>query len=411
MGLKAGRRRRPTAAFSDSHGGVAVIFAMAVPVLAVLICGAIDLASVNTDRTLAQDVVDSAALTAAKQLGIGDPKSIGPRAEAFIKSELAPLDSRFTYTVKTDPANDDKSVTVTVEGRRASFFVNLLPPGGWKVHAEATASRMGQVPLCVLNTGSGGADKLDMQDSAQITAVSCLVHGNGDLGVGSAAWLRAAMVQASGLATGRISPSPQQGAPAIDDPFKSLDLKAPGSLCLPVDVLLNIGLNTLPAGVHCANYMARTGTTLKLLPGEHYFKGQLTLKDDSVLQGTNVVLVFDDKSDFHFQDSSKVDLTGRTSGKLAGFVMATTRKNTSNFEISSSNARRLLGTIYVPAATLEVSGSSNSVADQSAWTVVVAKQLKLKGGANLVINANYAGSSVPAPTGVGPSTNSVALTK
>ena len=41
------------------------------------------------------------------------------------------------------------------------------------------------------------------------------------------------------------------------------------------------------------------------------------------------------------------------------------------------------------------------MADQSAWTVVVAKGLQLQGSPNLVINANYAGSNVPVPAGAG----------
>jgi hypothetical protein len=53
------------------------------------------------------------------------------------------------------------------------------------------------------------------------------------------------------------------------------------------------------------------------------------------------------------------------------------------------------------------------VADQSAWTVVVAKSLQLTGSPNLVINANYSGSSVPVPGGVGSNyvSGKVTLTK
>ena len=55
----------------------------------------------------------------------------------------------------------------------------------------------------------------------------------------------------------------------------------------------------------------------------------------------------------------------------------------------------------MPSATLNVTGASDNVADQSAWTVVVAKALQLQGSPNLVINANYANSTVPVPAGAG----------
>ncbi|MFI4933999.1 MAG: hypothetical protein ACHP7N_05240 [Caulobacterales bacterium] len=56
---------------------------------------------------------------------------------------------------------------------------------------------------------------------------------------------------------------------------------------------------------------------------------------------------------------------------------------------------------YVPSATLQVTGAGNRVADQSAWTVVIAQAITLSGSPNLVINANYAASNVPVPAGVG----------
>ena len=44
----------------------------------------------------------------------------------------------------------------------------------------------------------------------------------------------------------------------------------------------------------------------------------------------------------------------------------------------------------------------DEVARDSAWTVIVARMLQLKGSPSLIINANYAASDVPVPDGVGP---------
>jgi hypothetical protein len=141
---------------------------------------------------------------------------------------------------------------------------------------------------------------------------------------------------------------------------------------------------------------------LELAPGEHYFaKGQLQLQGDATLTGSDVALIFDKQSHFDFTQQATVNLSGRTSGPYAGFVVATTRRNTGTFNISATSAEKLEGTIYIPAATLQVQGVSNKVAQQSAWTVVVAQSIQLNGSANLVINSNYATSSVPVPDGVG----------
>ena len=153
---------------------------------------------------------------------------------------------------------------------------------------------------------------------------------------------------------------------------------------------------------------------MQLLPGTHYFKGgTLTIQGNAVLEGSNVTLIFDNDATFNFTDTSSIDLTGSQSGTYAGFVILTTRANTNAFTISSNNARRLEGAVYIPSATLDVTGTSNNVADQSAWTVVVAKSLQLTGSPNLVINANYSSSTVPVPAGVGSNyvSGKVTLTK
>ncbi len=78
------------------------------------------------------------------------------------------------------------------------------------------------------------------------------------------------------------------------------------------------------------------------------------------------------------------------------------------YRIISDNARTMLGTIYLPAGRLIVD-SSRPVADQSAYTVIVARQINLYEGPNLTLNANYGATSVPVPDGVGPRSGMAAL--
>ena len=168
---------------------------------------------------------------------------------------------------------------------------------------------------------------------------------------------------------------------------------------------------TLLPGNHCGGYEVGTGFVLTLAPGEHYFlNGHLRITGAGMLQGDDVVAIFDNQSHLDADEDGVISLRGRRSGPFAGFVMVATRSNVSPFSISSTSARELLGTVYIPAATLRVSGT-NTVADQSAWTVIVAKSLIVDGAANLVINSNYAGSTVPVPGGVGPNGGGARLTR
>ncbi|MGA9659610.1 MAG: hypothetical protein WBQ60_10980 [Asticcacaulis sp.] len=71
------------------------------------------------------------------------------------------------------------------------------------------------------------------------------------------------------------------------------------------------------------------------------------------------------------------------------------------FTIASGNVSQLLGTIYIPEANLVID-TPGQVAQDSAWSVIVAKRLTLRKNPVLVINNNYVGSGVPVPEGVGP---------
>ena len=51
-------------------------------------------------------------------------------------------------------------------------------------------------------------------------------------------------------------------------------------------------------------------------------------------------------------------------------------------------------------------GSNKPVADQSAYTVVAARQIRVDAGPNLVLNSNYGATDIPVPTGVGPTGDS-----
>ena len=381
-----------------------MVAAMGFPAVALLVAGAVDLMSVSSDRQAMQAAADATALNLAGQLSMSTAAGLQARAQQLVDAQVPELVGRLTYTVTATADNQAHNITVVVDGMRQSFFMNLLPPGGWHLRVKTSAQSMGQVPLCILSAGTSAVDRITMIGGAKLTANGCLVQSDSEIAVTGGAALAAATVQSVGVAAGTISPAPQVGSASVADPFASMNI-APPSACTAADQDLQSGVTTLSAGVHCGNITVEKTATLQLGPGDHYFlKGKLEMKDTANLIGTDVVMIFDSKSDLKFGDQSVIRLDGRKTGPYAGFVIATTNANTGIFEISSDHARELLGTIYVPSEQLLVTGTGNNVADQAAWTVIVAKSIAMSGTPNLVINSNYAGSSVPVPQGVGPST-------
>jgi hypothetical protein len=83
-------------------------------------------------------------------------------------------------------------------------------------------------------------------------------------------------------------------------------------------------------------------------------------------------------------------------------VMASVWSGQPVLTLPGSNVERLLGVVYLRTGFLQVSGEGVA-AEDSAWTVIVARRVISTGQAKIRINADYESSDVPVPKGVGPS--------
>ncbi|MGY2050380.1 TadE/TadG family type IV pilus assembly protein [Methylobacterium sp. JK268] len=386
-----------------SDASVITIFSVALPVLAMGSIGTFEIAEVLNTKSKLQTIVDTAALNGAGELGVDLSTTTADRAQAFADRLADPLRLRWSVTSSATLDTAARSVTVHQDAHRGSFFGSLLPPGGWNLSATATGIRTAGTPLCVLGIQSGGSQVVSLSGSGVLSAAGCLVQSNGDLVAASGTSVSAGAARTVGAASGSISPAPVTQAPSIADPFAAMSIAVP-TQC---DVALTSSTVYLNPGTHCGDISLAGNSNIVLMPGEHYFVGSsIKMAGNSQISGTDVVMILKGFTSIAFHGNASVTLEGRKSGSYAGFVFVTDRSLTGVVDLSATNVRKLHGTVYVPSATLAVSGKGNKVSDQSPWTVVVAKQIQVDGSATLYINSNYAGASVPVPQGVGPSTAS-----
>lgn len=388
------------------QGNIALIFALLAPAVILIAVGSIDLYNIQSKREKLQDVADSAALSGANALGLAvSDSTVIRRTEAFLAAQISEWRNGPTIRTEVSIVTDDsqRAIQVVLNGHSPSFFGSMLPRGGWKYKARSKAQSVGITPLCVIVSSTGGSKRLNIRDTGRLSAPQCLVHSNRDIIVEGGS-LSAGQVQAVTQARGVISPVAGTGAERIRDPFAGLALTSPsGCAGAPKRLLLSTGRHHLAPGVHCGMINVSGSARLFLEPGEHWFyMGQLNVIDNAHLEGQDVSLIFGRQSGFQFRGSATVQLEGRRSGTYAGMVLLAVRGNRNDFIITSDNVRSLLGVIYIPDARLVVEGSGGDVARYSDWTVLVASALQLNGSPSLFINANYQGSSVPVPAGVGP---------
>lgn len=390
-----------------SRGNMAMIAVLGTVPLALAAGYGVELAGIGNERAMLQSAADSGALAGASELQVltrgldGIETTVNNHALAQLGGYVSEAHVSFTTAADRDAG------TVVVQGTaiRPSTF-GFLGASPVRIDVTATAEVANSGPLCILQTemlaGSIAPVGVALQDTASVRAPTCLVHANHNMDLAARTSLVAGTVQSSGKVTGPVTAN--SGAMEIPDPFESLDLKLPSGCPagLTNERMTGNGTLRLAPGVHCRNFQIGGRAVLELQPGEHWFMGQLDLNGNSTLRGDDVALIFSDTSSFSFSNAADIEITGRRTGTYAGFLVMTTRDNQRDFMIQSNKVKELLGTIYIPNARLVVSTKGN-VAQDSAWSVIVARSILLQDSPVLVINTGYAGSNVPVPAGVGPS--------
>ncbi|OYU76778.1 MAG: hypothetical protein CFE32_08710 [Alphaproteobacteria bacterium PA3] len=387
------------------RGNITLVGAIAlVPLSYAVLCG-VEITGIAKSKASLQAAADAGALAGAGELSVSTRGDDGIRstAIALATNAVSGLTDISTPSFTVDIDRTAGTVRVSARAQFQSMFSGLVT-NKTPLDVTSTAETLSKTPLCVLQIDQTVAIGANVNDRAIVRAPGCLVQSNSGISVVNLARIEAGVVQAVKTATGAISPTASVGALPIEDPFKALNLTPPSGCSTTAESIQYSGNETvsLPPGVHCEQISINGNAKMILEPGEHYFKGEMEFNGNATLTGTDVVLIFDTNRAFSFGQNSTVNLVARKSGPLAGFLIATGRTNTKRFTISSNRVRELLGTIYIPGSELYISAAGN-VAQDSAWSVIVAKSITLDKNPILVINKNYAGSNVPVPVGVGPS--------
>ncbi|GJD54374.1 TadE/TadG family type IV pilus assembly protein [Methylobacterium dankookense] len=444
----------------DRRGSVALIFGLSATVLVGLIGGGIDYARITSRRSQLQAAVDAGALAGgnALKLAASSIDSVRGVAEQTVREAAKPSPDR-PFTLRVDVPPEKTSVFARAEETVRLGFGAFVGLGTTTIAAQARVNVVGRMRLCMLTLDPGAPGAFNLQKDAQVTANNCSLYSNslnpiGMVG-GDRAMARADTICSVGGYLGiraNFAPAPQTGCPVIEDPLRGRANPPVGScssLPFPFN-LLPLGKTptidqsvTLEPGTYCAGLQIKKNAAVTLKPGIYVFKdGPLIVKDKASLTGAGVGLYFTgDRGGLLFDKNTTISLTAPTTGEMAGLLMAeqTTvadpldpailanlldiglsipltppplglTKPLRIYRIISNNARTMLGTIYLPTGRLVID-ATQPVADQSAYTVVVAQQVNLYEGPNLYLNANYEGTSVPVPKGVGPISGKLMLSQ
>lgn len=412
-------RRSVEAVLRDRRGGIAVGFALSLPVLMAALGLASDYVMLTKVRTGLQVAADSAAVAGAREIPLAqaDKNQIESAAKSYAAFALigdstgddAALAAK-QLTVSAAVIDDFSAVKVDITEAWTPFFAHFVSKDVTPVRVTATARFAGSHNLCVLGLETTGSNVF-LNDKSRLTGKGCGVFSNSASGNGIRLDKGSSMTSSLACVAGGYSingsstanPLPVTDCPAIMDPLADR-LPPSFSGCDYVDLEIPGITATLNPGVYCGGIKTSGSANVTLNPGIYVIKGgNLSVTGQTSLTGKDVGFYLTGKGAqaFLFSANTHINLSAPVTGPMAGLLFFEDRNLPGglNHRITSNDARRLIGTIYLPVGNLKVD-STAAVADQSAYTAIIAKNVQLNSGPHLVLNADYAATNVPVPAGI-----------
>ncbi len=450
---------------SDKRGNVAIVSALMLPLMLAFVGGGVDFFRWNTERVNLKELADTLATRGAREFLLANASAA--QAEAVIDNviESGFAESYGFAALVHEVSVDAEEAEVTVRLRTAPtnglILTNFMPFMA-DHDITSTAVAMGGMNVCVVALEDADHGAVAAETNSKLLAEECSIMSNSSStqGVVSSGLskIEAGLICSSGGSYGggaNFSPAPTLDCPVYEDPLSERSPPGAGAcdyhdaaygehvtevataatsevvstvttvvggltgglLGGVTGVVDDIGeglreTHELDPGVYCGGLVIGAFADIELAPGVYVIKdGPLAADLGAHITGENVSFyLLGDDATFYFGPEAKISLTAPKDGPLAGILFFEDRNAPEGrvHRILSDDARVLLGTFYLSRGVLAVA-SLLPVADQSAYTAIVAKKLQMSGSPTLVLNADYSDTDIPVPEGVGPVGSTVFL--
>ncbi len=419
----------------NTHGNFAMIAALASPVLMLLSAGVMDMARYRGSVDELQDIADFAAIAGAREMVLANSNqaSIHATVNNVVTSRMSSKFGGQSFSKNIDVRMDDGEVYVFLSFQVNGMLGQNLFPDNGLIKADSTAIATSSTKICAISLDEGGPHTFVFKDKAELMAEGCSLYANSaspnavQLSVNVK--VNADLLCSSGGAEDQSRKklvTVITDCPVINDPLK--DRAAPNysggcdeldftigrrdddddevdGLVSSVTDLVFDEQEVLRPGVYCGGIHIGKNVEVRFDPGIYIIKdGPFIVEKKSSVHGEGVGFYFTgDDSRFEFEKNTAVNFTAPETGEMAGmlFMEDNSKIAVEEFNIFTHMADELLGTIYLPMGKLTVD-TNKSVGADSAFTVIVAKEILLDGKPSLYLNTDYFATSVPVPEGVGP---------
>lgn len=411
----------------DLRGNFATGFALVISLTVFMAAGAIEVVQIYNVKSSLQAAVDAAALAAAREISVTG--SAARNADATVTTVVGDMFSANIGASIVDAGTitkaeyDKKQGLVTV---KASLDTSVPPLVRYalkvdRIEAESRAQIVGRPNICVIGLETADDQTVYARDSAVLTGRNCAVYSNSastkGVEVQAASAITATFTCSHGGAAGPLTsykPEPITDCPKIVDPLK--DRPAPFAASEPCDFTDTKikTTTTIDPGVYCGGLKINSKGKVYLNPGIYIIRdGALQAAGKTELIGSGVgIYLTGPGAVVSLEGNSVINLEAPTSGEMAGILFADARSQSpsNTHKITSNHAERLVGALYFPNTQLEVD-APGTVADESPWTAIIAREVRMLNDSVVVLNTDYSDTTVPVPDGIRGEENPVRLTQ
>lgn len=347
-------------------GNIAISAALCFGVLSLSVGCALDFMNASAVKLRMQDTADAAALAAARGTDVTS-ETAEADARKFIQANLdETLASNIQVAVTAENLSDGSTVSVKLGGEAPTSFLRIANIESISVSAFAVAKKT-KNPMCIYALDPKSTGTFKVSGSGTVSAPNCGIQVNSDaskaLIVNGGGALEAKTIRVSGRfdTKGHYSPTPLTEQEVLADPLATLpDPEMPAGCNYNNHTFSAPAI--LPANrVYCGTMTFMAGVTLQ--PGIHFFKdAEVKIASGARLLGAGVMLYFGpDSSLDQAVGHGGITITPMVSGLYKGISIFASRESSGHplFRFLGNESLSLSGTIYIPKASLEMTGSSD----------------------------------------------------
>ncbi|MEN0000257.1 MAG: TadE/TadG family type IV pilus assembly protein [Pseudomonadota bacterium] len=406
---------------ANRRGGFALQAGVISPFLLMATAGGIDYYAFANHKAHLQETADAAALSAVREAVVEgwSPGIAQAIADAVIASNYGGDDrvGKTTYKAKAFPDENNRSVRIVLSQDHFPYFSARFFPSP-QLSVTATATSASSDNICVIALEGKKDRALSLKTQSRLTAPTCAVYSNsthffGVEAVGSAK-LQAPLICSGGGMKGPTSNfvgNASTNCPAVDDPLIGRPQPSVGGCTYNNRTITNQAV-TLDPGVFCGGLTVSGSSDVTFKPGIYIMKdGPFIAEMTAKVHGSDVGFFFTGTgAGLQFLDQADIDFEGPKAGAMAGMLFFQDRNGgAEDFVIESSNARNMVGVVYLPKSALKVN-SNAPVSQESAYTAFIVRTLRLGSGPNLVLNTAYGSTDVPVPAALSGGAGDIRLT-